>query len=188
MGPAGAALVLAVGAGVFGGALLKSPVWARVLVASIAFILGAGAGYFAWFLDRYPGVAELERAVVAVGIPPGFTEDRELRAGQNNFPFGETFHTRSFRGTGTPEALIAQMIDRLRRTCYSDAAVRPPGGPGFVVVAGVCRDLDVDMIVTIQSQEPGLLLVLTALPRESATAPAPVAHPRRAWFAVSTRQ
>lgn len=161
-------------------AVVRGSVPVRVGIAVVAGGVGIVGGTIAYFFDRYPSQAELARAIVDVGVPPGFTEDRALRDGADDYPFGEIFETRSFRGPGTPDALTAEMIDRLRRSCYADAAVRPPSGSS-VVVGGVCQEIDVEMTVGIESQASGVLLRFYAEPRDlvpkSAAAGAPAMRP-----------
>ena len=59
----------------------------RVAAAVAAGLVGLGGGSVVYFFDRYPPQAELDRAIVDIGVPSGFTEDRALRDGADDYPF-----------------------------------------------------------------------------------------------------
>lgn len=164
LGPEGSAALFGTALAVAAAALLRGHVVVRVLVTVLAAIVGVVGGFAFWFFDRYPGKSELDSAIADVGVPSGFREDRPALEGCDG-PIGCSTHaTRSYAGAGSVETVMAEMVVRLRRACYTDAAPVVVA-PASNALSGICRPRDIEMSVGVVQQGGEVVVSFYATPR-----------------------
>lgn len=158
LGPIASPLAGAAGLGLVSVALIRRPAALVVIVTVVAAAAGVVGGFGAWYLDRYPGIPELHSAIAAVA-PPGFKEDKASRT-ECNFGCSPSA-SRTYIGTGTVTAVAEQQVVRMRRACYSDAALRL-AGPDRVTMSGTCAKNDIDLGVSVTALGNRVLVGMTA--------------------------
>lgn len=158
LGPIGTALAGAAGLGLVSVAMIRRPAALVVVVTVAAAALGVVGGFGAWYLDRYPGNPELHSAIAAVA-PPGFREDK---ASRYECDFGcSPSASRTYTGTGSASAVAEQQVVRMRRACYTDAALRVGQADTFTI-SGTCIAKDIALDASVTTQGTGVVLRMTA--------------------------
>lgn len=158
LGPIGSPLAGATGLGLISVAMIRRPAVLVVIVTVVATAAGVVGGFGAWYFDRYPGNLALHSAIVAV-VPPGFKEDKAFRY-ECNFGCSPSA-SRTYTGPGSVMAVAEQQVVRMRRACYTDAALRL-AEPATVTISGTCAANDIDIAVSVTTQGTGVLLRMTA--------------------------
>ena len=158
LGPIGSPLAGAACLGLVSLAMIRRPAVLVVVVTVAAAALGVVGGFGAWYLDRYPGNPELHGAIAAVA-PPGFREDK---ASRYECDFGcSPSASRTYTGTGSVSAVAEQQVVRMRRACYTDAALRVVEADTFTI-SGTCVAKDIALDVSVTTQGTGVVLRMTA--------------------------
>lgn len=158
LGPIASPLAGAAGLGLISVAMIRRPAALVVIVTVVGAAAGAVGGIGAWYIDRYPGNPELHSAIAAVA-PPGFKEDK---ASRYECDFGcSPSASRTYAGPGSVTAVAEQQVVRMRRACYTDAALHL-AGPDTVTISGTCAAKNIDIRVSATTQGNGVLLRMTA--------------------------